>query len=329
MKIKKEDFLNKPIYGKNIYLKDDYIYLNDKLKDIIKNITKKFIGLLIGFLFLIVILFLNNYRIKKIEFNANYPINELIEKDIKKETKKILNWRFLTINLNELNYQIRGKYPMYEWIGIEKKNNLVFVSLTDNQTGKKEVISQNKNIIAKKDGVVKEFKVFEGTNMVYQNKAVKKGDVLISNAIEKTRGYILAETYEIETLKIQKKSLNLALTGNISKYMQIDICGLKIKINGGKTYELYEQKETFFFRIKKIFSISNIYLYEKSAIIDMYAKEEAKKLASNYLETIFPKTLEKEEIKEITFLNEQETKEYYILEILVKKLENIGEYEWY
>jgi len=329
-KIEKTEFLNNHVYGLNIYADNKYVYLDElQIYPYFNNYFLKYIGLIIGIIFSITVLILNNKRVRKIEFNANYPINVLIEKQIYENTNNFLSWRFLKKSIIEINHEIKGRFPMYEWIGIHKDNNTIYVNITNNKTKEHEIINIDKNLIAKKDGLVKQYVIYEGTGKIRYNMNVKKGDILISNEIERTRGYVLAETFDEINIKISKENIKTQLTGNIKKYKVFNLFGLDLKFNYKNDFEYYEEKQNKIFGIDKLFSYSDIYIYEKSDIIDMYSIEDAKKLIYTYIDENFEKTLDNEKIIEIIYLSEEETKTDLIFKVLVKKIENIGVYEWF
>lgn len=287
-------------------------------------------GLLIyGILFLFSILYMNNYRIEKIEFNRQTPINDDIEYKIKSSYKKLLFFNFCNINFNKFSIDIQKKYFEYPYINVYKKNNNIFVYIADMDEINMNIEEiKEGNIIAKKDGIVDLFYVYNGKNKVSKNKYVKKGDILIEGNT-KSRGLILATTYDKLNICISKKINTYEVTKEYQNYYNVSLFNLNFNIGKKQDYVYLNSCENLLFNLFDFFSLKKIEETKKNAIIKEYdstsALEEAKKNIeldfSNHQNNSLEKIVSMVNIKTV------EDNDNYYFTFIVKKYESIGIYE--
>ncbi|MDE6407824.1 MAG: sporulation protein YqfD [Anaeroplasmataceae bacterium] len=284
-------------------------------------------GLLItGILFLFSILYMNIYRVRKIEFNRETPINHEIEYRIKSSYKKLLCFDFCSLNYKEFSRDMQKTYFEYPFINVSCKNNVISVYIANvdeaNYSIDTPVIG---NIVAKKDGVVDVFYVYSGKSMVSKNKYVREGDLLIEGN-NSVRGLVMATTYDKMEIEVSKKISLEQTTDETSSYYDLSLFNLNFSIGKKDTYDLFDKKEDPVFNLFDFFSLKKIAETKKNAIIKTYsmdtALEEAKKRIEEDFKAHMSNSLEK--IIAITNIKTSETEDSYTFTFIVKKYESIG-----
>lgn len=297
-----------------------------------KNIKSFFInksGMVIAVLLIMFIVYINGFRVSKITFNAEYPINPLVEEYISGQTKELLFFSFGRNNYNELASNLRSTFSEYEWISIDKKGSVLNVTILPSTT--KDISYENLkvgNIVANKDGMVESFVVFNGTSLVHDKMYVKKGDVLVDGITSNThaKGYVLATTFETVKIVVDKEEIKEEYTGIKSKYYILDIFSVKLNINKKKKYEKMDSKTHKVFTIPYIITLNQIEEYEKNGIMYVYDKDSAKEYAKSIILDDFSATrkLDSERVDRIEALSVTENKDSFEVVFLVKKIESIG-----
>lgn len=284
-------------------------------------------GLLIaGVLFMLSILYMNIYRVKTIEFNRDTPINKDIEYRIKSSYRKLFCFDFCSLDYKEFSKDMQRTYFEYPFINVSCKNNVISVYVADVDEANYNVEAPlTGNIVAKKDGVVDSFYVYDGKLQVSKNKYVRKGDLLIEGN-SSVRGLIMATTYDKVEIEIPKKTQEEELTAEVSTYYDLSLFSMNFSIGKKPSYELSERQEEQVFNLFGFFSLKKIAETKKNAIIKTYSKETALTLAKGKIEEDFTlhqsNTLER--IVGITNTKEVEQEDSYIFTFIVKKYESIG-----
>lgn len=295
----------------------------------IKRIISKYYLLMFGVFFLFSILYINTFRVNKIIFSIETPINDEIENTIKKSYRRLFMFDFTNINCNKLSMELQKKYIEYPYISVYQKNNNIIVDIYDELNTIKADTNLSGYLVAKKDSIVDSYFVYGGSLEVYKNKYVKKGDVLISNTIASGGvGLVLGYTYEKIELKINKKENIEELSGNNIKYQQLELFSNLININKDQSYKLYDYKEKVVFNLFDVFKIKEIEENEKSAIIKTYSEEEAIEIGKSIIIEAFNNNMisAREKIIDILHYNTTDNENSYSITYLVKKLESIGEF---
>lgn len=246
-----EDFNNL----KKIDYKNAAIYVGyNGLYNIISIIKHNFLYVLITFI-IIMILFLSNYLVIKVNIHTNdVNLNRIVKyylmdhniKDfsIKKDFKTI---RKIKENiLEKFNNEI-------EWIEITPNGYSYDVNIIKRKQNKNSITSDKCNYIAKKSGTITKIKVSKGVLMVQENNYVNQGDILISGSVIyndelKTEvcasGKIYGEVwYEVEVSYPLIKKYTLK---NKNKFYNIRINFL------GKKYQIFKNKYNAVKTIKNI-----------------------------------------------------------------------------
>ncbi len=314
----------------NILKRTNYQY------KIIESISSKILrflsnyGLLIsGILFLLSILYMNTFRIEKIEFNRQTPINNDIEYRIKSCYKKLLCFNFCNLDFNKFTTDMQKKYFEYPYINIYKKNNSIFVYISDMDEINMDLEEVKEgNIIAKKDGIIDSFYVYNGINKVSKNKYVKKGDILIEGN-SKSRGLILATTYDKINISIAKKINTYEVTKENQNYYNISLFNFDFNIGKKQDYIYSNSDENLLFNLFDLFSLKKIEETKKNAIIKEYNNITALEEAENKIEIDFLNHQNNSLEKIISMMNikAEEDDDNFYFTFIVKKYESIGIYE--
>ena len=314
-----------------LYLEENNIsyMLHDNKKTKVKRFFINKSGLVIAVILIMFMIYINSFRVSKITFNEEYPINSKIEEYLYSQNKDLLFFSFGKNNYNEVSKTLRKTFSEYEWISVDKKGSVLNVTILPNTT--LDIAYDDLkigNIVAQKDGMVENFMVFNGTGLVSNMMYVKKGDILVDgiNSNTHAKGYVLATTYETVKISIKKEEVKEELTGDISKYYILDLFGMNINIKKKKQFKKRDTKSEKVFTIPYIITLNQIEEYEKNGIIYVYNKESATEYAKSIVIDDFNNTkiLANEKIERLEALTVNETKDMFEVVFLVKKLESIG-----
>ena len=252
------------------------------------NFLKYRTGLIVGIMVVIFMVVMNSFRVSKIEFSGTYPINSRIEEYINEQNRQRLFFSFHKPNWQDLSKELRSVFNEYEWISINKKGSTIYVEIEPTTT--KENVNDDNisgDIVAKKSGMVTEFVVFNGDNLVEVNTYVNKGDTLIKGEDIKARGYILATIFEQKTITVMKKDVITQYTGSSINYNQINFFNKAFDINKKKNFENSDLNYKKVFSIPYIIDINKIEEYEKNDIIYTYDAAMAVSYAKSIIEDEF------------------------------------------
>ena len=291
-----------------------------KLKLFIKN----YYLLIIGILLLFFMIYINTYRVDKIEFSEDTPINSSIETRINKALINLFCFKFSNIDYDKLTIRLQNEYLEYAYIGVCQKNNTIYVSLSKNeeieikQTAKGSVYSTT-------DAIVTDFYIFNGESNIYKNKFVKKGDLLISDNGSGTRGYILGTSYKKIVQEIPKKQEKIEYN-NYNKFTRLTLFGYDFNFKRNENSN-YISNETTKFNLFSLFQIKEIEECEKNAIIVENSLEAARKIAIDNINNEFRanQILSSERIDDIYERSYLETENSYKFVHIVKMTTSIGE----
>ena len=308
------------------YLKEKNIDY-ERLDFSLNKILKFRIGFVLGLILFCFILFINNERITKIEFNKEYPINDDIKYYLEERMKHIGPLSFLDINLQDCNLELRGKYIGYEWISVNKVGNKILVNISDVEEKLIDNDIQKGNIISNKTGIIKEYIIYSGSHNLEYNQYVKQGDVLVlGNGLE-ARALILGDTYEERTIKIKKQITDDRYTGKIDFYEELSIFQNVFSFHKNNEYKRSVKEEKSIFSLGFI-KYNHIQEKEKCDIITIYDYNDACSYAESIIYDDFNqnKKYDKEYIKQIGLLYHSEDEEYFYFTYLINKYENFGEF---
>ncbi|MDE5715824.1 MAG: sporulation protein YqfD [Anaeroplasmataceae bacterium] len=286
-------------------------------------------GLLItGVLFFLSILYMNIYRVSRIEFNRTTPINEEIEYQIKSSYKKLLCFNFCSMDYKAFSKDLQKKYFEYPYINVDCKNNVVQVYIANiddsSYLNRSELVG---DIVSKKDGIVDLYYVYSGKSMVSKNKYVRAGDVLIEGNQE-VSGLVLGTCYDRVVLSIPKTKKEESLSSEHSNYYDIKLFGHTFSLAKKTNFESFSKEESLVFNLFDFFSLKKIAETKKNAIIKTYDEKEALLQAEKIIQEDFKthQTNDLEKIIAITNTKIESDEEAYHFTFIVKKYESMGEF---
>lgn len=286
-------------------------------------------GLLItGVLFLLSILYMNIFRVSKIEFNRDTPINDEIEYRIKSSFKTLFCFQFCNIDYDEFSKNMCRTYFEYPYINVSRKNNTIHVYIADiDEVSHPDTLELEGNIVAKKDGVVDSYYSYAGKSLVSKNKFVRKGDILIEGN-DRVSGLVMATTYDKLVISVPKRARVEELTLDKEDYTVCKLFNWSFDIGKKQSFESYEQEERMVFNLFDIFSFKKIAQTKKNVIMKTYGKEEALAVAEQEIKDDFKihQTNDLEELIAITNTKTVEDEDQFTFTFILKKYESIGSF---
>ena len=266
-----------------------------------------------GILTFFVLLYISSLYIWKIDIedNSYYP-KEMIQSYLT-NSRVSLGTKISSISKKDIERSLREDFPELAWVSIEIKGTDLIVHLKEriiNTTG----ITQKEpcNIIAQKDATIVSIITRNGTPIVKMGDTVKKGDILISGAINLTddNNEVMETDYVPADGDIYAKTIkNYEETFPMEQYEKIYTCKKFSYLSfqsGNKTFAPYKGNftkneddisvthslklgDTFYLP----FSFSSHYAYQYKLVRKKYDKSSAEKKANLMLSHLKTKYLEK------------------------------------
>jgi len=196
IEILKCDYINKEEVNVVVYYKD-YKKINEiktiyniekidsfgiiKIKKKIKINKYLIISIIFGYIILKILsnIIFNIEIIYNDQEIRNFLKNELQQYGIKEKTYKKTYEQ-----IEKIKEEILNKYKdKIEWLEIETKGTKYIVRVELRKINEKQPKTENRNIVAKKDAVIKEIKAINGQIVKEINNYVKKGEIIISGNI--------------------------------------------------------------------------------------------------------------------------------------------------
>lgn len=153
----------------------------------------------------------------------------------------------------EIASQIVTQVDGIAWVGVEIKGVKLNVTIEDS-IDKPDLINNNEffNIVAKRDGLIKQLEVFAGQAKVREGETVKKGQLLVSGKLESkypelgTRdvhalGRVIARTWYESSLPVSLEYTQRLRTGRFHETYFVRFLDWKLKLPGIKpSYAIFE-----------------------------------------------------------------------------------------
>lgn len=341
------------INGNNIVFKisnEDYEKFKLYYKDIkivrklgingVKSFIKKHYILLCSFIFTYIILILlsnvifdveivsNNYELKRV-INLYLEENNIKKHKFVKSHKEIESIKKKILENNK---------DTLEWIEIERVGTKYIVNLTERVINENKTTEEKKDLVAKKDALIKYLIIKSGTGVKEVNELVKKGDIIITGNIIKNEevidrvnanGKVYGETWYTVNTTVPYKHVDYEKTGNIVNHVYLSIFGHKFTLYGKYdtkneivSSKVLIDKPYLFFKVIK--DRKEIYNY----VTHKLTEEEAYKEAIKRSERVIKDKLASDEYiidKKVLKNNKYSSK--IEVEIFYKVYENIGEYK--
>ncbi len=321
------------------YLKEkniEYIVIYD-IKEHLINHLKKSCFYYIGIIFFLIYFCIFPFSISNIQYSGT-KIDKEIKEYLNQYLKKIGPFTFVNKDIKDISRDLSSKYANYEWININKIGTVLFVEAKEPLPNKPIFGDENTkgDLIAKYSGVIKFYNIRQGRMLYTINDYVEKGDILVSGNLEsregntyvRSDGYIIADLFANETIRIEKNTWKEERTGNAYKLKVIDLWGLKLQFGKKSNYVKYDEvkgeENKHFLNILSY----DIVFYEKNDIIISYDKDEAYECALNMIYTNFllVKKYDVEKINDIILLSKENDQFFYTFNFLVNKRIDIAEF---
>ncbi|AXI09492.1 sporulation protein YqfD [Oceanobacillus zhaokaii] len=199
------------------------------------------IGLLLGFF---LVIFLSNI-IWDVKITG-------VPKDIEEKISKQLNqygvhpgaWIFSLESPNLIQQQLVKDVPELLWVGVDQKGTTFYLEGVEKIIVKEVPAGEPRNLVAKKNGVIKDLYVSKGIPRVKVNDYVEKGDLLVSGVIgnetdeEGTMeliaadGLITANTWYEVSVTIPLNYYDEQVTGNNEKKYFLKVGDFQLPVWG-------------------------------------------------------------------------------------------------
>lgn len=303
---------------------------------VIKDLNKHKYAIISVFISLYVLILLTNTIF---EININTDNNELKQELINSLEKYNIKKYKRKKSYTEL-YQIKEKLlkeykNKLEWVEIESIGTKYIINLTQRINKEQEKITYPTNIVASKDGIIKNINSISGTKVKNIGDYVKKGDVIISGSIEKndeiidlitSNGNVYAETWYKVNINIPYNYIEYEKTNKIINRYYVDIFGYEITLTGKYDKEniisektLILDKPYLFFKLYK--ETKYLYEYKKYNITEEEAYNEALKRADLKIKNMLE---DKEYIISKKVLKKSPFRSKIYVEVFYKVYEDIG-----
>ena len=181
LKISKKDY-EKILEIKTIYETD--IIENYGIIKIKKQLQLNKIFIIMVLIGIILLFFLSNLIFEVEVVHTNKEIRNLVLEELENNNIKKYRLKKSYNQLIEIKEKILSKHKdKIEWLEIEEIGTKYQVRLEIRKETEKQNTTQIRNVIAKKDAIVKSVKASKGVIVKKENDYVKKGDVIISGNI--------------------------------------------------------------------------------------------------------------------------------------------------
>lgn len=351
IEILKCEYINKEQAILTIYYKDyekvneiKTIYNIEKIDSsgIIKikkkiNINKYLIlGIILGY---ILLRFLSNIIFSvEIIYNdqeiRNFLKNELKQYGIKEKSIK-KNYK----QIETIKEEILNKYKdKIEWLEIETKGTKYIVRVELRKINEKEEQLENRNIVAKKDAIIKEIKATSGQIVKEINNYVKKGDIIISGDIyaedllkdtKIAEGTVFGETWYEISVTYPFAYSETKETNNKKTVYTLKLFNKNIELFNFKPYKNKKIEETILLK-NNVFPISLVrQIQTEQEVIDqiLTTDEALNKALEKAYEKINSNLKEGEYIINYKILNTNIKESELELNIFFSVYENITDYQ--
>ena len=256
-------------------------------------------------------------------------MNALEEKGIKENT-----WRKSYQEIEKIKQEILDEYPdQLEWLEIEVNGLDYIVRVEERKLEQEDSTPEACNVVATKDGIVKEMIYMNGEALFKRNDTVKKGDVLISGTIKKDEetkstvcatGSVYAEVWYTVKASVPLSYEEYELTGKTR-------WNIKLKNAAYHDFLFKSRLETYDEEITPLFTlfgteVSFVKQHETvKKVFTMEENEAADKALTLALEKISATLEEKERIIAKKVLKKEVNNSTMNIEVFVSVLEQIGE----
>lgn len=216
----------------------------------------------------------------------NKDLRELILEELELEGIKKYNLVVSYDKKEKIKENILKKYKdQIDWIEIERQGTKYVIKVEERKKNSDVVDETPRNVVAKKNGLIKKIVSSNGEIIVKKDQYVKQGDILIGGTIHnkeeevakvRADGKVYAETWYNVTVKLPYHYHEETKTGNSQKILDIRWFNNSIHLFDFNKYKNSNEKEIF--KIKNSIlpvSISLIENEEVEVVDKVYTKDNA------------------------------------------------------
>lgn len=151
-----------------------------------ENLKKYHVIFLCLFCFVPTLYFFSHMIVSVEVIHSNQDIRELVLNALEDYGVKKNTWRKEYQELEKIKNSILDRYPeSLEWMEIETHGMKYEIRVEERKLEQKEEEKTSCNLVATKDGIIKDMIFQKGEALVKVNDSVKKGDILVSGIIKK------------------------------------------------------------------------------------------------------------------------------------------------
>ena len=334
LRIKKEDYNNLD-YLKALYdIEIIEFYGIDKIKYLIK----KNIYLLISiFISISVLILLTNTIFDVSVIHNNKSIRDTILRELKNNGIDKYHLKKSYKELDSIKKKILDKHSNeIEWLEIKRVGVKYIVRVEERIIKKEKDDTPIRNIVAKKDAIIRGFDIKSGEIVKNKFDFVRKGDVVVTGDIKlyeesKKRvsadGVIYGEVWYKVTIEYPLKINDITLTGNKKKVYTIRFFNKYFDLSF-KHFKNVSRKDKIILK-NNIFPIYLAYetQYEIKKLKKTLSKKQAEEEAIKQVKNMINKKLrEKEYIIDVKKLKVHENNSKIVLELFINVCEDITQY---
>lgn len=251
----------------------------------------KFYRLFIIFFFInLLFIFIYSKMIFGISIDCqNDKLKHIVEQTLKKENLMIFSFQKSFKTLTKIKDKIKQENKdLIEWVEISKNGVFYNISIIERKQEQKEENTIKHDIVASKNGIIKDMYITSGEIRKNKGDYVAKGEVIVSSNITKNedvknivdaKGKVFAETWYRVTLNSNLKTKIKEKTGT-TKTLKIKILNKEIPLIKLKAKNTLEENIKYLYK-DNIFSlyIEKKYFYKEKS--KNYSKEELLKILEN------------------------------------------------
>lgn len=303
-----------------------------RLIDILKRHYIFFVGILLGYIYLT---FLSNIIFDIEIIHSKKEIRDLINKELRyygiEKYKFVKSYR----EKEEIEVKILENHKdRLEWLEIDRIGTKYQIRVEARIIKKPSTEEKQRDIVAKKDGIIARIQASKGEIKKKIGDYVKKGDVIISGSITKNEeiknkvaasGSVYAEVWYKTSINMPYYYREEIKTGNKNKVLKFKFLNKDFYLFNFNKYKNYKE-EDFFSLKNNILPISFSYSLEEQTNVTevLYSPEEAIKTAKVRSDNKLKSQLKKEEqIISSKILSTVEQENYVSVTIFYKVLEDI------
>lgn len=330
------DDLDKVIKLKSIYevnIKEQYG--KNKLQKNLKNNIFFIISMIVG----IGILFTLSSLVFDIKIiHTDKEIREFMTNELKKYGIVKYSFQKNFTQIQKIKNQILENYKdKIEWLEIEKNGVSYIVRLEERKQNNINDSNEIKNIVAKKDAIIKKISAAKGTIVKNVNDYVKKGDILISSEIKlndeiknnvPTEGTIYGEVWYNITVEQPYYYYEELKTNKSKKIYTFNFLNKSLELFNFKPYKNKKNTKNIVFKNRFIpFSLTKDLQEEVIVKESIYTPEESINKAKEVgIQKLNDKLKEDEHVIDAKVIDYIPYDDKLVLNLFVTVYESIGEY---